>query len=198
MIPQFADKADFQIRFQPFQLYPDLPHGDSQGVDKRRYFLRLYEHRYQTTDPEAKLTENEARLTKAWKDDGLTLARREGQLGNSFDAQRLISFARRQGREDQMIEEIYTGNHEQNVPLSDRAFLLTAAGRAGVVGAEAMLDGDAEAEEVLSKIERYVAMGIDAVPVIMIDDLPPIMGAPAAEDIARAFSEIIARGECRL
>lgn len=197
-MPQFADQADFQIRFQPFQLYPDLPRGDSQGVDKRRYFLNLYEHRYQTTDPEPILTKNEGRLTEAWKKEGLTLARREGLLGNSLDAQRLISFARRQGREDRMIEEIYTGNHEHNIPLSDRSFLVAAADRAGVVGAEAMLDGDAELEEVLAKIERYVAMGINAVPVIMIEDQPPIMGCPDTEQIAQVISDLVAREECRL
>ena len=28
----FSDKADIKIRFQPFQLYPDLKQGDAEGV----------------------------------------------------------------------------------------------------------------------------------------------------------------------
>jgi len=196
MIPQFADKADIQIHFQPFQLYPDLPKGDNQGVDKAEYFRQLHAMRDPHAEPAAREQRTKDRfqfLTEAWEKDGLSLAPRDGKWGNSFDAQRLISFARKQGKEDAMIEQIYAGNHEQNVPLSDRSFLCGAAERAGVQGALEMLESEQEVEEVRAKIRRYVDMGINAVPVILINDLPPIHGAPTPEILARAFSEIVAR-----
>ena len=47
--------------------------------------------------------------------------------------------------------------------------------------------------EVRAKIRRYVDMGINAVPVIMINDMQPFHGAPEPEVLAHAFSDIIAR-----
>lgn len=194
MIPQFENQADFQIRFQPFQLYPDLPKGDNQGVDKIEYFqeLRTYRNGGVAPDP-AVVEERGRRLRTAWKADGLTLAPKGGRWGQSFDSQRLISLARKQGREDAMVEEIYSGNHEQNQPLSEWAFLIAAAGRAGVTGAEEMLKSDQEVAEVKAKIQKHINMGINAVPVIVINDQAPIHGAPEHQVLAQAFAEEISK-----
>jgi len=135
------------------------------------------------------------RLRAAWKADGLTLAPKGGRWGQSFDAQRLISFARKQGREDAMVEQIYSGNHEQNQPLSEWAFLLAAADRAGVAGAEEMLKSNQEVAEVKARIQKHIDMGIDAVPVIVINNQEPIHGAPDHEILARAFAEEISKSK---
>lgn len=198
MIPQFEGQADFQIRFQPFQLYPDLPKGDNQGVDKIDYFERLRTQRNGgiPVDP-AVVEQRGQRLRAAWRADGLTLAPKGGRWGQSFDAQRLISLARRQGREDAMVEEIYSGNHEQNQPLSEWAFLLAAASRAGVTGAEEMLKSDQEVAEVRAKIRKHLDMGINAVPVIVVNDQAPIHGAPDHETLAQAFASEISKAKAK-
>merc|ERR1712093_138509 len=97
-----------------------------------------------------------------WREDGVNVAPRAGRWGQSFDAQRLISLARKQGREDAMVEEIYAGNHGQNQPLSEWSFLLAAAERAGVKGALEMLQSDQEASEVKARIQKHIDMGINA------------------------------------
>jgi len=194
VIPQFESQADFQIRFQPFQLYPDLPKGDNQGVDKIDYFeqLRTMRNGGVPVDPTV-VEERGKRLRTAWKADGLTLAPKGGRWGQSFDAQRLISLARKQGREDAMVEEIYSGNHEQNQPLSEWPFLIAAASRAGVTGAEEMLRSDQEVSEVKAKIRKHISMGINAVPVIVINDQEPMHGAPDHEALARVFAQEISK-----
>jgi predicted DsbA family dithiol-disulfide isomerase len=143
-------------------------------------------------DP-AVVEERGKRLRAAWKTDGLTLAPKGGRWGQSFDAQRLISLARKQGREDAMVEEIYSGNHEQNQPLSEWAFLVAAAGRAGVTGVEEMLRSDQEASEVKAKIQKHINMGINAVPVIVINDGELMHGAPDHETLARAIAREISK-----
>lgn len=188
---QFEDQAEFQIHFQPFQLYPDLPRGDSQGVDKLEFFKRLRAQRGVSDEASEERTR---RTTAAWAADGLTLAPRGGNWGNSFDAQRLVSLARKQGREDAMVEQIYTANHEQNQPLSEWSFLIAAAERAGVVGAEALLNSDQEAEEVKAKIRKYRSMGINSVPVLVINERQIIHGAPEHEDLAAVFTEELGGG----
>lgn len=129
----------------------------------------------------------------AWKADGLTLAPKGGRWGQSFDAQRLISLARKQGREDAMVEEIYSGNHEQNQPLSEWSFLLAAADIAGVTGAAELLASNQEEAEVKAKIQKHIEMGINAVPVIVINDGRPIHGAPGHEVLAQAFAKEISK-----
>lgn len=193
MIPQFNDQADFQIRFQPFQLYPDLPKGDNTGVDKIEYFQRLRTMRNGGVPVEESVVEERGkRLRQAWSADGLYLAPKGGRWGQSFDAQRCISLSRKQGREDEMTEEIYKGNHEQNQPLSEWSFLMAACKRAGVTGVdEAWLKSDAEVAEVRAKVQKYVDMGINAVPVIVINDRKPIHGAPDHEVLAQVFAEEI-------
>lgn len=147
-------------------------------------------------DP-AVVDERGRRLRAAWKADGLTLAPKGGRWGQSFDAQRLISLARKQGREDAMVEEIYSGNHEQNQPLSEWAFLLAAASRAGVAGAEEMLKSDQEVAEVRARIQKHIDMGINAVPVIVVNDQQPIHGAPDHEVLAKAFATEISKAKAR-
>lgn len=144
------------------------------------------------------VNERGRRLREAWTADGLTLAPKGGRWGQSFDAQRLISLARKQGREDPMIEEIYSGNHEQNHPLSDWTFLLAAAERAGVTGAEAMLNSDQEVEAVKAKIQKHINMGINAVPVIVINDQTIIHGAPDHDVLVQAISDQIGANSASL
>lgn len=141
----------------------------------------------------AVVEERGRRLRAAWNADGLTLAPKGGRWGQSFDAQRLISLARKQGLEDAMVEEIYSGNHEQNQPLSEWSFLIAAAERAGVVGAEDMLKSDQEAAEVKAKIKKHVDAGINAVPVVVINDNKPIHGAPDHALLARMFAAEVSK-----
>lgn len=203
-MPQFADKADITIRFQPFTLYPTgepsqdptgqtLPPGNNLGVDKQELRQKRFAMRnggvFNKVEQEIQMQQ----LAKAWKEDGLTLARLAGRWGQSFDAQRLISFARKQDREMEVVEQIYSGNHEKNIPLSDWSFLVEAAERAGVKGAEEMLHSDQEKAEVAAKIQNHIDMGINAVPVLVINDRKVIRGAPDHERLVQTFTEEVRR-----
>lgn len=183
---------EYRVQFQPFQLYPELPRLNDEGVDRAEFFERLGASRGMDRDTRQGRFR---RLQGAWKDDGLELADRGGRLGNSVDAQRLISFARKQDREDAMIEAIYTANHVKNLCLSSREVLLGCAEQAGVVGAAEMLDSRQELAEVVSKIMLYQEMGITAVPVLIINDRYPIHGAPEPAYLQRVFAELLDKGD---
>lgn len=137
------------------------------------------------------MTERFQGLQAAWKEEGLSLSERAGMWGNSFDAQRLISLARKQGREDQMIEAIYGANHEQNLPLSNWSVLLACAEKAGVTGAELLLKSDQEAEEVRGKIQKHIDMGINSVPVLIFNDKYRVDGAPDAALLQQVFARLL-------
>jgi len=134
-------------------------------------------------------------VVEAWRVEGLALkdvyGSKGGNVGNSFDAQRLIFMARAQGREDECIEAIYKANHEDGLCLSDRTVLLAVAEAAGVLGANDMLESTQGIEEVEAKIRQYHQMGINSVPVCIIDEKYPIAGCPDTELLHSVFHQLI-------
>jgi predicted DsbA family dithiol-disulfide isomerase len=198
---QFADKADINIHFQPFQLYPDLPGkmdsninigGNNDGKDKGDWAREMKD----ALGASQKAVEDHTKNMKAyWKAEGLELSYGEGRWGSSFDAQRMIAFARDQGREDEMIEAIYTANHVKDLPLSDWSVLLDIAKEAGVEGAEEMLNSEDYVEKVKGQIKQFRRMGINSVPYIIINKTTAIPGAPEPEVLEKVFRTITEKGE---
>jgi len=189
MIPLFAGHATFQIRFQPFQLDPSMP----STCKKSEYFGKMF-------GGKGWQREKLAELQSKWAVDGLKLTSpaglNGGGWGNTFNAQRLIWWARQQGREDAMIERVYEANHEHNKSLGDIEVLLEAAQAAGVQGAREMLSAGHGVQEVLERIAHYVTLGITAVPSIIVDETWLIStGAPEKDFLAGAFHELITAGK---
>jgi len=152
----------------------------------------MSKRRNRPTRTEEEKTKSRKWLQGQWANEGLTLnSGQGGRWGNSRDAQRMIMFARGQGHEDSMIEAIYGANHEDNLPLSNWSVLLQAAEKAGVTGAEEMLDSDWGKAEHRAKVQKYVDMGINAVPVIVINDTYPIYGAPDKQLLEDCFKQLI-------
>ena len=122
------DACRIKVRFMPFQLYPHLPSGASNpGVPKDSVFRELAKARHPEWNPtdEERLAAGSERckfLCSAWAAEGLTLKspptganpEQGGRMGSSFDSQRLILLARHQGKEDQMIEQVYHANHSDD------------------------------------------------------------------------------------
>jgi len=183
--------------------------GDNDGVDKLDFFKKLNEQRRPDMSTEDKMARLKG-LVDAWAADGLDLtspfgvsvkALKQGQLkadgrwGNSFNAQRLIWLARQQGREHAMIEEVYQANHKCNNSLSDWNVLTEAARKAGVKGASDLLNSSTGVSEVISRIEYYVSLGINAVPVIIVDEKYLLKnGAPEKDFLVNAFAQLIEKG----
>mmetsp|Transcript_162231 Transcript_162231/g.311505 ORF Transcript_162231/g.311505 Transcript_162231/m.311505 type:complete len:212 (-) Transcript_162231:76-711(-) len=200
----FASKADFSIRFMPFQLYPNLPGstsmgiintgGNSEGVAKREFFRELGKERGRTPEQGKEMF---TRLQDAWAKEGLTLSSvtEDAKWGSSFDAQRLILFARKQGRENAMIEAVYTANHVKGQCLSDFKVLLDAAEKAGVTGAEEMLKSSQLVDEVQNQIMHFHRIGVNSVPILLINEKYPIHGAPEQEVLNQTFATLIQHGE---
>ena len=201
VFPSFADQADFVIQFQPFQLYPHLPahrdDGCGAGVNKLQFFAENSKRAYPGESPATRAARHQ-RVVDAWAADGLELRDRYGSaggnVGNSIDAQRLILLARGQGREDALIERIYGANHVEGRCLADWAVLEAAAAAAGVVGCREMLESDSGRAEVEARVEGYRQMGLNAVPVIILEGRFPLRGAPEPEVLRAALAQLLAEG----
>ena len=209
-LKELGHNINVRVRFMPFQLYPQLPAGTSnEGMVKDELFKGLIDQRAPGMTEEQRRHRADG-LVEAWNAEGLCLKSPPtglntgggGRMGSSFDSQRLILLAREQGVEDAMIEEVYAANHTRDECLSDWKVLLRCAERAGVKKAEVALLSGWGMRETVAKIEEYKAMGVTAVPVIVIDSYKNIpikavlsSGAPEREFLRQAFLQLIETGK---
>ena len=114
---------------------------------------------------------------------------------NTFDAHRLIRYAKLQGKQDALVELLFRAYFTEGQNIGDRQVLAELAGKAGMARSEAegFLMSDEGSDEVRLEEERGRRLGIDGVPFFLIDGRVAFSGAQEPEVIAGA----ITRGEQR-
>lgn len=183
-MPKFEESAEFEIKFMPFSLDPSLPGGS--GVDKQERRKRLMKERGSSEE------ESQARMGRtkaAYAAEGINLSY-AGRTGNSFDAHRLVRLARSQGKEDPLVEELYSNYHESELCLSEMSVLLAAAKKAGVKGAEEFLRSDQDKKELKAQYEHY-AQYTNSVPFFIINEKYTECGAPEASYLEALFTWLV-------
>ncbi len=158
------------IRWQPFQLNPDMPPGGMAradylaakfgGADRARQIYRVVEETAER--------------------DGLTLALdRIQRTPNSFDAHRLIRIAGRRGLGNAMADALLAAYFTQGVDIGDHDALTTTAESLGLDGHEIkrLLAGDAEAASVHAADSLARQMGLQAVPCYIFNRRYALSGA---------------------
>ena len=181
-------KAD--IRFQPFELNPNLAEG---GQD-------LFEHLHQKYGSSA---EQQAQMYQNIKARGAEVGfafhpTGRGRIFNTFDAHRLLYWAevtadaRTQHRLKKAFFEAYQGRGEN---IESHAVLLAAVNSLGLDGAAAqtVLESDTYAQEVKEREHFYTNAGISAVPAVIINDRHLISGGQPAHVFAQALRDIAAQ-----
>jgi predicted DsbA family dithiol-disulfide isomerase len=181
-------KAD--IRFQPFELNPNLAEG---GQD-------LFEHLHQKYGSSA---EQQAQMYQNIKARGAEVGfafhpTGRGRIYNTFDAHRLLYWAEvtadasTQHRLYKAFFEAYQGRGEN---IESHAVLLAAVNSLGMDGAAAqtVLESDAYAQEVKEREQFYTNAGISAVPAVIINDRHLISGGQPAHVFAQALRDIAAK-----
>jgi len=95
-----GDEIDARIRFEPFELNPDMPSG---GMDRAEYFAA----KYRMSPDEAKRRGGEVRARAG--EAGFTMNTGEGfRIYNTFDAHRLLEWAMDEGRQRALKHALFT------------------------------------------------------------------------------------------
>lgn len=178
-----AIEAD--IRFHPFELNPHMPPEGQRLVD-------YASQRYGST-PE-QLAERRAIVRERAAALGFTISLppEDGRVFNTFNAHRLLHWARDVGRQRELKMALFEAYFSQCLNPGDREVLATAAERAGLDRREALevLDSGRFAEEVRDAERHWQAKGISAVPAIVINDRYLISGGQPAEVFEQALRQI--------
>ncbi|MEZ5996393.1 MAG: DsbA family oxidoreductase [Hyphomonadaceae bacterium] len=178
--------VDAEIVLQPFELNPDMgPEGENvtEHVQKK----------YGSTREQSNAAREAIRNSGAafgfvfrYGDDS--------RIWNTFDAHRLLHWARLEGKQLGLKEALFRANFTDQSPISDRRVLVGAAAAAGLdaARAEEVLVSGAFAEEVRREEAVWRERGIHAVPSIVLDQRWMIQGAQPPEVFERAIRDRIA------
>ena len=175
---EHADRVD--VVWRSFELEPDAP----KVAESRRTLLRS---RYGMTAEQA--AERDAQMTALAEAEGLEYRPDLAQLGNTFDAHRVLHAARAAGVQGQVKERLLRGYFTEGRKLTDTDTLVELAADAGLdpAAARAALAEEALVDEVRGDEREAAAIGITGVPFFVLNRRYAVSGAQPSEILLQAL-----------
>jgi predicted DsbA family dithiol-disulfide isomerase len=180
-LPTFAGRGDVEVVHRAFQLNPQAPRDRTTSRAER------LKAKYGWSD--AQTTAMNARLEQLAAAEGLEYHLAGGVTGNTFDAHRVVHFARGAGREDAALERLYRAYFTEQRSIFDRPALVELAADAGLDRDEirAALDSDAYADAVAEDLREAAALGVRGVPFFVFDNKYGVSGAQSVDVFVEAL-----------
>jgi predicted DsbA family dithiol-disulfide isomerase len=183
-----SDVVTARLRFQPFELNPGMRPG-GENVDE------FIGSRYGADTAQLAAMRENVRSRAAAV--GFTINQHQGsRIYNTFDAHRLLHWARDAGQQHALKRALFKSNFTDNADVSDPQVLIAAASSVGLDAAAAreVLDSGRYAEEVRQAEQLWHSRGIQAVPAIVINDQWLISGGQPVEKFESALRQIAKGG----
>jgi predicted DsbA family dithiol-disulfide isomerase len=186
-LDQFAERDTVDVIWRSFQLDPEVPRVSSESMTEvlaRKYGMS----RDQAT---AMNDQMEALAAEA----GLEYHLSTVHPANTFDAHRLLHFARSHDLQDAMKERLMRAHFTENLPVGDTETLIRLGSEVGLdpIETRAILESDAYTRDVQDDIRRAAGLGIRGVPFFAVDQRYGVSGAQAPavllEMLERAWAE---------
>lgn len=179
-------EVELDLHFRPFELNPQMaPEGEDVDEHLTRKYGRTKE---QFAAARAAIRERGAAV-------GFTFGERS-RIWNTFDAHRLLHWAGLEGAAQQHALKLalLTAYHGEGRNPSDPEVLASVAASVGLDEARAreILEGDEFADAVRAEEQRWLRMGINSVPAVVINERHLISGGQPAEVFEQALREIAA------
>jgi predicted DsbA family dithiol-disulfide isomerase len=174
-LAEFEGKEKVQVEWKSFQLNPGLKTEPGKSITQYLAEIKGW------SLEQAK--EMNARVTEMAKEVGLNYNFDKAIVANSFDAHRLVQFAKRKELGDQMEEALFKAYFVDGKNTADHATLLSLAVEAGLDETEtkAILESGIFADEVEADIELAGQIGVRGVPFFVFDRKYAVSGAQPPE-----------------
>jgi len=183
-LERIGDEIDAEIVFHPFELNPNMPEG---GQDIGEHIAEKY-----GSSPEQRKA-NGAMIRERAASVGFEMAdRSDGRIYNTFDAHRLLHWARLEGKQLALKHRLFTAYFTEGLAPEDNQVLVDCARDAGLDADEArdVLQSGRYAEDVRAEEEHWRRQGISSVPAVIIDDRYIVSGGQPPEAFERALRSI--------
>lgn len=172
------------IRFQPFELNPQMP---PEGEEIVAHLTRKY-----GISP-ADVERNGEAIRQRGASVGFVFGQgKRRRTYNTFDAHRLLFWADIEGSQRALKHALLKAYFTDGEDPSDHAVLIRVAGEVGLdpAAAKAILESDRHAAEVRERERFYEALGIHSVPSVIIDDRHLIQGGQPVEEFERVLRQL--------
>ncbi|HVV14380.1 DsbA family oxidoreductase [Amycolatopsis sp.] len=179
----FERRGEVEVVYRSFELDPRMPRG--KAVPKVAELARKF------GTGEAEVRSMESRLERLAAEDGLEYNLEGTDLGNTFDAHRLLHLAKARGLQAEVTDRFFRACFTERRSVFDEESLVDLAVEAGLDGAEArdVLRSDAYAADVRADIEEARALGANGVPFFVLDNRFGVSGAQSVETFTAALSQ---------
>lgn len=143
---------------------------------------------------EAQATQMLEQMTQTAAADGLTFDFSKAQPGNTFDAHRVLHFAKTLDRQNELKERFLRATFTEGAPISDRETLVRLAGEVGLdeERVRAVLLSDEYAKEVRADEADASSIGISGVPFFVFGGKYAVSGAQPAEVLVQVLEKTLA------
>lgn len=175
----FEHKDEIIIRHRAFQLQPDAQEVVPTG--------KHLAEKYRVSPDQVK--EMQANVCAIADGEGLCYNLDDTLSGNTFDAHRVLLYAATIGKQDQLLEAMYSSYFENSLPLFSHQDICAVAESVGIPAVDVMnvLESDQFKNEVLADRDMATQLGATGVPFFVVDMKYGISGAQPLE----AFVETI-------
>ena len=178
-LENFEKKEDVEVIYRSFELNPGAEKHNDKNIHE------LIASKYGITYEEAKL--NKDNIVRQAKDNFDTLI-----PTNSFDAHRMIHFAKEYGKMEEMTEALFKAYFTDSKNVSDFNTLAEIAESVGLNKEEAInvLNSNKYSDLVRGDEELAGRYGINAVPFFIFNEKFTVSGAQPIELFLRALNKV--------
>ena len=173
------------MRWLPFQLNPDLPEN---GITREEYVTRKFGARGKGVNE---------RVIMAGRQVGVPFEYEKMKVQpNTLNAHRLMHYAEREGRQDELAEELFRAHFTEGANLTDVEALADIAARAGLdrKAVAAYLASD-EGRDLIARAEEEARSGgIGGVPFFIFNRKIGVSGAQDPDTLVQAMEQAAAEG----
>ena len=183
-LDDYEHADDVEVVLHSFQLDPGAPTRDEQPLEER------LAQKYGTSVGQIKA--QQARIVSLGAERGIDFRFDQAIGGNTFDAHRLLHLARLRGVQLELKHALVQAYFTDGEPIGEAATLRARAIGVGLDADEvdAVLAGDAFADEVREDIDAARRIGVSGVPFFVVDGRLGVSGAQPPE----ALRDLIEQG----
>jgi predicted DsbA family dithiol-disulfide isomerase len=170
-LAEFEKWNDTAVLWRSFELDPEAARAYSGSLDQ------MLAEKYRVNIERARAMNEQ--VTRLAAEEGLEYRLSDAQRGNSFDAHRLIHFAKKHALQGEAEERLMKAYFSEGRPIGERQTLVELARELGLDEEEARsaLEANEFAKEVRADERRAAELGITAVPFFVIGGRYGVSGA---------------------
>jgi len=180
-LKDFPHRNEITVRHRAFQLDPNA----SQTLPTKELLATKY-----NASPE-QVAQMQANVCAVADGEGLCYQLDQTLSGNTFDAHRLLLWAATIGKQDELLEALFSAYFEKSLPVFSHADLVSVAVGVGIDAdvADDLLRSDKFAEEVIADRNLAAQLGATGVPFFVLDMKYGISGAQPLEAFTASLEQ---------